>query len=93
MLQEAINEVSNIISKGKRSIKKASKLNNPSTSAKTYLSILKTFYNGKKVPLIPPFQIGNTLISKSKHFLAKSSLHHNVFHYTMTVTFPIVKGM
>ena len=27
---------------------------------------LKTFYNGKKVPLIPPLQIGNTLVSNFK---------------------------
>ena len=68
MLHEAINEVSKIISKRKEEYHYhlASKLNNPSTSAKTYWSILKTFYNGKKVPLIPPLQIGNTLVSDFK---------------------------
>ena len=29
------------------------KLNNPSTRSKTYWSILKSFYKGNKVPLIP----------------------------------------
>ena len=29
------------------------KLNNPKTSSKTYWSILKTFYNGRKIPIIP----------------------------------------
>ena len=33
--------------------KLAAKLVNPSTSAKTYWSILKTFTNGRKVPVIP----------------------------------------
>ena len=68
ILQEAINEVSKIISKRKKEYHNhlASKLNNPSTSAKTYWSILITFYNGKKVPLIAPLQIGNTLVSDFK---------------------------
>ena len=30
------------------------KVNNPKTSSKTYWSILKTFYNGRKIPIIPP---------------------------------------
>ena len=31
----------------------ASKWNNPGLSSKTYWSILKSFYSGKKVPLVP----------------------------------------
>ena len=54
-----------LLAKGKRSVI-ITKLNNPSTSAKTYWSILKTFYSGKKVPPIPPLQIGNTLVSDFK---------------------------
>ena len=66
--QEGINKVSKIIiwRKEKDHYNLASKLDNPSTSAKTYWSILKTFYNGKKVPLIPQIQIGNTLVSDFK---------------------------
>ena len=30
------------------------KLKNRKTSSKTYWSILKTFYNGRKIPIIPP---------------------------------------
>ena len=30
------------------------KLNDPKTTAKTYWSILKSFYNNSKIPLIPP---------------------------------------
>ena len=35
-------------------------LNNPTTSART---ILKTFYSGKKMPLIPPLVINDQLIT------------------------------
>ena len=35
------------------------KLVNPSTIAKTYWSILKTFANGRKVPVIHPLLINN----------------------------------
>ena len=42
------------------------KLNDPHTSAKSYWSILKILYNGKKIPLIPPILINNKLISNVK---------------------------
>ena len=50
ILQEAINELSKIASKRKEEhhYHLSSKLHNPSTIVKTYWSILKTFYNGKK---------------------------------------------
>ena len=38
-------------------------LNNPATSTKTYWTILKTFYSGKKIPLIPPLIINDQFIS------------------------------
>lgn len=65
MLQEVINKVSKIVSRRKEKFcyHIASKLNNPSTSFETCWSILKTFYNIKKVPLIPLLQIGSTLFS------------------------------
>ena len=44
------------------------------TSTKSYWSILKTVYNGKKTPLIPPILISNKLVSnfkeKANHFNA-----------------------
>ena len=50
----------------------AIKLFNPSTSSKTYWSILKTFCNNKKIPLIPAIFIGYKLESdfklKANHF-------------------------
>ena len=51
-----ITEVSQLISESKDKYynKLAMKLNNPKTSSKTYWSILKTFYNGRKIPIIPP---------------------------------------
>ena len=39
------------------------KLNGPNTSAKTYWSILKSFYKGIKVPLIPPLLVNNKIVS------------------------------
>ena len=50
----------------------ARKLTNPKTSSKTYWSILKTFYNGRKVSLIPTLVINNKLEAdfkrKGDHF-------------------------
>ena len=54
-LQNVMAEVSELVCQSKDDYHKqlARKLTNPKTSSKTYWSILKTFYNGKKVPLIP----------------------------------------
>ena len=37
-------------------------INNPATIAKTYWTILETFYSGKKTPIIPPLVINNQVI-------------------------------
>ena len=42
------------------------KLNNPFLQAKTYWAILKTFYNGKKIPLIPPFLVDDKFVTDMK---------------------------
>ena len=62
-LQHAISEVSVAISKRKDEYYRqiAQKLSDPSASSKTYWSILKIFYNGKKVPITPPLLINNKL--------------------------------
>ena len=39
------------------------RLNNPLLQAKTYWSILKTFYNNKKIPIIPPLRIDDKLVT------------------------------
>ena len=41
----------------------AKKLNNPLLQAKNYWSILKTFYDDKKIPLIPPLLIDNKFVT------------------------------
>ena len=41
----------------------AKRLNNPLLQAKTYWSILKTFYNDKKIPIIPPLLIGDKFVT------------------------------
>ena len=42
------------------------KLNNPLVQAKTYWSILKTFYNGKNIPLIPPLLVNDKFVTDMK---------------------------
>ena len=56
-LQNAISELSVAISRGKDDYHSglAQKLSNPSGSSKTYWSIFKRFFNGKKVKLFHPF--------------------------------------
>ena len=41
----------------------AKRLNNPSLQAKTYWSILKTFYNDKKIPIIPLLLIDDKFVT------------------------------
>ena len=67
-LQNAISEVSAAISRGKDDYhsRLAHKLSDPSASSRTYWSILRSFFNGKKVPIIPPLLINNKLESDFK---------------------------
>ena len=66
-LQTAIN-VSEIIDKRKNDYDchLASSLNSPKISAKTYSSILKSFYSGEKIPLISPLLLNSTLIPQTR---------------------------
>ena len=75
--KEAANLGSQVVSNRKQEYYSniALKLNNPKTSAKTYWSILKIFYNDKKIPFIPPLLIKNKLVS---NFKAKLN-HFNIF--------------
>ena len=52
------------------------KLNDPKTAAKTYWSILTTFVNSSKIPLMPPLSAGNRLVTD---FLAKTNLFNDFF--------------
>ena len=66
ILQQAISEVSESVDNAKNNYYRlANKLSSHSTSSKTYWSILKTFCNNKKIPLIPPILIGNKLNNDS----------------------------
>ena len=61
-------ELSSIISQRKDNyyLQLAKKLNDPQTNAKTYWSILKTFFNGRKIPIIPPLLIDGKIMSDFK---------------------------
>ena len=74
-------EISNLISKSKEKYYQRinAKLNDPSLSNKTYWSILKAFYNGKKVPIIPPLFINNKFVTD---FPEKANVF-NFFYKTM----------
>ena len=52
------------------------KLNNPNTSAKNYWSILKSFYKGTKVSLMPPLLANNKTVSD---FTEKAKLFNDFF--------------
>ena len=77
-IQRMTTEISDlIITKKDEYYNRLSKrLSDPNTSAKTYWSILKTFYNGKKVPLIPPLLIEDTFITNIK---SKANIFNNFF--------------
>ena len=66
--QTMSTELSEMILKRKNDYHRqlSDKLNDPEISAKAYWSILKTLYNGKKIPLIPPVLVNNKLISNFK---------------------------
>ena len=70
-------ELSELIStrKDNYNLHLANKLVYPTTSSKTYWSIVKTFYNGRKIPFIQPLLINEKLETDFKR-----KLHHfNVF--------------
>ena len=61
--------------------KLAAKLVNPSTSAKTYCSILKTFANGRTITVIPPLLINDKFIS---NFRTKANYFNRFFNQQCT---------
>ena len=60
------------------------KLNDPHTIAKSYWSILKTLYNWKKIPLIPPILISDKLVSNFK----EKANHFNAFFASQCTPVP-----
>ena len=77
-LHDIGSEISQMISKSKKEYydQLFKKRNDPLTSSKTYWSILKTFYGGTKIPLIPPIIINNKVI---KNFREKTNVFNNFF--------------
>ena len=67
-LKNLTTEPSNLICDTKNEYhgKVAAKLVNPSTSAKKYRPVMKSFANGRKVPVILPLLINNGFISNFK---------------------------
>ena len=76
-LQNTITELSELIStrKDDYNLHLANKLIDPTTSSKTYWSILKTFYYCRKIPIITPLLI----IDKFETDFKKKIHHFNVF--------------
>ena len=64
-IENLITEINELISSTKNLYYEnlAKKLNNPLLEAKTYWSILKSFYNEKKIPIIPPLLVGNKFVT------------------------------
>ena len=54
----------------------STKLANPSASSKTYRSILKTFVNGKQIPVIPSLLINDNFLI---NFLEKANAFNEIF--------------
>ena len=65
IIEALITEINDLITSAKDLYYNnlAKRLNNPSLQAKTYWSILKTFYNDKKIPIIPPLLIDDTFVT------------------------------
>ena len=68
LLVKAVSEVSQLIEKIKDEYyyRLGKRLSDPSTSAKSYWTILKTFYNERKIPLIPPLLVNNSFVTDFK---------------------------
>ena len=63
-IESLANEINDLVSNAKNLYYNlAEKLNNPLLQAKTYWSVLKTFYKNKKIPLIPPLLIDDKFVT------------------------------
>ena len=69
------------------------KLNNPQTSPKMYWSIIKSCYNGRKIPIIPLLSVNGKVITnfKEKANLLTNIFYLNVILYQMTVSYQKIK--
>ena len=78
LLQNANHQLSELLNRNKKKYydRLTAKLNNPSTSAKAYWSILKSFVNGKKIPSIPPLFTNGQFVT---NFLSKANIFNKFF--------------
>ena len=78
MLQNLTSEISSYISKCKNYLflSLGKKLGDPCRSIKTYWATLRTLWNGKKVPNIPPLLVNDGLITE---FEAKAKTFNKYF--------------
>ena len=76
-LQNTIKELSELISTRKNdyNLHLANKLIDSTTSSNTYWSIFKTFYNGRKIPIVPLLLINDKLETDFK----RKAHHFNAF--------------
>ena len=93
LTERLVTEINDVIShtKALHYENLAIKRNNPLLQAKTYWSILKTFYNDKKIPLIPPLLIDYkfTTDAQSKDVFSINFLLTNVQPLKTTVYFQL----
>ena len=77
-LEESVRNLNDLILQTKTSYYEnlGRKLNDPTLQSKTYWSILKGFYNGKRVPVIPPLLVNNKFVT---NFKAKANIFNNFF--------------
>ena len=93
-LQYLQNELNDLIDTAKRQYYKqiSIKLIDPTTSAKTYWSILKRCLNDKKIPFIPALSHANQFITdlKEKAELFNSFFKAVFYNRQMAVSFPLI---
>ena len=77
-VESLINEINELISNAKNLyyVNLAKELNNPLLQAKSYWSILKTFYNNIKIPLILPLLIDDKFVTDTQ---AKANVFKKFF--------------
>ena len=89
-VEDLRNEISNLITNSKEKYYQHinPKLNDPLLSNKIYSSILKTFYNRKKVPVILPFFINNKFVTdfEKKANILNSFLQSNARRFQAVVS-------
>ena len=85
LLTKTVSEVSQLIEKSKDEYyyRLGKQLDDPSTSAKSYWTILETCYNKRKIPLIPPIFINNIFVTDFKE---KTNLFNDFFLQTMHIS-------